>query len=154
VVISAWVKQKGIDHTQYEHSSIAATARKLFLGASWQTKFLNKRDKTANTFDALLELDAPRTDVVDFRKPIHAAALARASNPEAIADRATAQSSLELSDLQKAAVAQTHLVNLTLPPDSQSKIQPHEIQTQGDAAAFHSEVLGAFLGSPDQGATK
>jgi phospholipase C len=154
VVISPWVKQKRIDHTQYEHSSIAATARKMFLGASWQTKFLNNRDKTANTFDSLLELDAPRTDVVDFNKPIHAAALARASNPEAIADRATEQSSRELSDLQKATVTQTQFVNLTLPPESQSKIQPHEIQTQGDAAAFHGEVLDAFLGSPDQEVTK
>ena len=147
VLVSPWIEPGKIDSTRYEHSSIAATARKLFLGAAWQTKFLNKRDKAANPFDGVLTRDTPRTDTVDFSKPINSAALARASNGDAVAARTEKHAALPLSELQKAAVMQTHLVNLTLPPESQSSTQPHEIETEGEAAAFHNKVMAGFLGS-------
>lgn len=140
VVISPWVAPC-IDSTSYEHSSIAATARKLFLGGSWQTKFLNNRDKAANTFEANLTLDAPRTDVVNFDKPSNAAALARARNPQAVAARTAQQAALPLSDLQQTTVMQSHFVNLTLHPDVQSGTQPSDITTERQAAAFHAEVM-------------
>jgi len=78
VVISPWIAAGTIDHTQYEHSSIAATARKLFLGAAWQSKYLTERDRQANTFEGLLTLNAQRTDQVKFDAPRNLAALARA----------------------------------------------------------------------------
>jgi len=149
VVISPWIDPLAIDSTQYDHASIAATARKLFLGAAWKDKFLNNRDKAANAFDTNLTRDTARTDVVDFDHPINAAALARASNPQAIAARTAAHASLELSELQEATVMQTHFVNLTLDPQSQSKVQPHEIVTQRQAAAFHQEIMGQVL-SPNR----
>jgi phospholipase C len=147
VVVSPWIEAGTIDSTRYEHASIAATARKLFLGAAWQTKFLNNRDKAANPFDGVLTRNTPRTDVADFTKPINTAALARASNTDAVDARTEQHAKLPLSELQQAAVMQTHLVNLTLPPESQSDTQPHEIQTEGEAAAFHNEVMGEFLNS-------
>ena len=145
VVISPWIPQLTIDSTRYDHASIASTARKLFLGNAWQTKFLNNRDKVANTFDRNLTLDTPRTDVVNFDKPINTAALARAQHPQAIAGRASQQSSKPLSGLQQAGVVQAQFVNLTLHPDSQSTIDPNNIKTQGQAAAFHNEVLPSVV---------
>jgi len=147
VVISPWIDQLTIDSTQYEHSSIAATARKLFLGDAWQSKFLNNRDKAANTFDRSLTRDTPRNDVVDFNHPLHAAALARSQDVSAVAARTAKNASLPLSDLQKAAVMQTHFVNLTLPPEQQSDTQPHEISTEREAAAFHKEVTNQVVSS-------
>jgi len=151
VVISPWIDQLTIDSTQYEHSSIAATARKLFLGTAWQSKFLNNRDKAANTFDQSLTRDTPRTDVVNFDHPLHAAALARAQSASAAASRTARHASLPLSELQQATVMQSHFVNLTLPPDQQSDTQPHEISTEREAAAFHQEVKSQILGSDEGG---
>jgi phospholipase C len=145
VVISPWIEPATIDSTQYEHSSIAATARKLFLGAAWQDKFLTQRDQAANTFEGTLTRDVPRNDLVDFDKPINVAALARASNPQAVAERTAEHASLPLSELQRGTVMQAHFVNLTLHPDFQSQTQPHEISTEREAAAFHQEVTNQIL---------
>lgn len=147
IVVSPWIDPLIIDSTQYEHASIAATARKLFLGPNWQNKFLNNRDEAANTFDGNLTRDTPRTDVVNFDRPVNRAALARAQNDAAVSARTAQHASLPLSDLQRAAVMQTHFVNLTLPPDQQSDTQPHEIQTERQAAAFHNEVNSQILNS-------
>ena len=119
IVVSPWVDVGAIDHTQYDHASIAATARKLFLGANWRTNFLNARDQIANPFDANLTLNAARTDTANFDAPANRPALARANDPQQIAARAQQQSNLPLSDLQKALVAQSHAVNQSLPAAQQ-----------------------------------
>jgi phospholipase C len=145
VVISPWIEPLTIDSTQYEHASIAATARKLFVGDSWKTKFLNKRDQAANPFDGTLTRDTPRTDVVNFIAPRNAPTLARARDPEAVNARIAQHAALPLSELQRTLVAQTHFVNQTLHPDSKSTTTPHLIQTERDAAAFHTEVMSQVL---------
>jgi phospholipase C len=81
IVVSPQVEAGVIDHIQYDHASIAATARKLFLGADWRTKSLTARDLIANTFDLNLTRNAPRTDKVDFNAPHKAAAMARRPIP-------------------------------------------------------------------------
>jgi phospholipase C len=144
VIISPWIDPT-IDSTRYDHSSIIATARKLFLGDQWQSKFLTSRDKAANTFDHNLDRDTPRTDQVDFDDPLHSAALARARNQAAIAARAQQQAPRPLSELQQAGVMQAHFVNLMRDPDSQTTIP--DIQTQAQAAAFHAEVKDQILDS-------
>jgi phospholipase C len=59
VIASPWVKAGRVDSTQYQHTSVLATVKKLF---GWQ-KFLTKRDKSAKTFAHLFsELSAPRSD--------------------------------------------------------------------------------------------
>jgi Phosphoesterase family len=145
VVISPWIDPLTIDSTRYEHASIATTARKLFLGESWQTKFLNKRDQAANSFDRNLTRDTPRTDVVNFFAPQHAPTLARARDPQQAAVRIAQHAALPLSELQRTLVAQTHFVNQTLHPDAKSTTPPHVIQTERDAAAFHNEVMSQVL---------
>jgi phospholipase C len=154
VVISPWIDPLTIDSTRYEHASIAATARRMFLGDAWQTKFLNKRDQAANTFERNLTRDTARTDIPDFHKPVNVAALARARDPQMIAARAAQQATLPLSDLQKTLVAQTDFVNQTLHPDAQSDIDPATIQTERDAAAFHSDVMSQVLPPKAKGAAQ
>ena len=52
-----------VSHRQYEHASIVATIRKLFLRDAGEQPL--GREASANTFDVELDLmDAPRTDVV------------------------------------------------------------------------------------------
>src|SRR5581483_7048287 len=148
IVVSPWIPAGTIDHTQYDHASIAATARKLFLGSEWQTKFLTARDQIANAFDWNLSLNAPRTDQVDFNQPHKAAAMARAANPAGIQGRIAKHAGLPLSDLQQTLVAQSHFVNQHgLPPDRGSDLTPSDIHTEAQASAFHAEVTASVLGA-------
>ncbi|MEX2281261.1 MAG: alkaline phosphatase family protein [Gemmatimonadota bacterium] len=60
VIASPWVKAGRVDSTQYQHTSVMATARAIFGVTSGP---LTKRDASANTFNHLFaELTAPRTD--------------------------------------------------------------------------------------------
>ena len=58
VIVSPLIPKGTIDRTLYDHSSIPATAKKLFN----LPKFLTKRDAAANTLEHLWWLPAPRTD--------------------------------------------------------------------------------------------
>jgi phospholipase C len=57
IVISPWVPRNVIDHRIYDHSSVLATAEKLF-----GMPPLTRRDATANDFTPLLSLGQPRVD--------------------------------------------------------------------------------------------
>lgn len=65
VLVSPWIPRVHIDDTQYDHSSIVATLRRLFAPAAAPLK----RDETANTFEHNLSLSQPRpaADLPDFR---------------------------------------------------------------------------------------
>ncbi len=146
VVISPWVKAGVIDHTQYDHASIATMARKLFLGAGWETKFLTARDQIANPFDVTLTLDSPRTDTIDFNAPHKAAALARADDTGNVNARIARHAGQPLSDLQRTLVEQAHFVNQHgLTADQGSDMTHDSVTTAGEAAAFHAEVTRDFL---------
>jgi hypothetical protein len=57
LVISPWIRRGVIDHTTYDHTSILATAERLYgMGA------LTGRDGNANDLLHLISLEAPRTD--------------------------------------------------------------------------------------------
>lgn len=59
LIASPWVKRGIVDSTQYQHTSVLATLKKIF----GLKNFLTKRDASANTFEHLFgELDQPRTD--------------------------------------------------------------------------------------------
>lgn len=60
IIASPWVAAGRVDPTPYQHTSVMATARKLF---GVKAGPLTKRDASANTFDQLFSgLAAPRTD--------------------------------------------------------------------------------------------
>ncbi|ORX50146.1 phosphoesterase [Hesseltinella vesiculosa] len=66
ILISPWVEKGAVIHeahgpysdSQYEHSSVPATLKKLFN----LPNFLTKRDAWAGTFENAISLDKPRTD--------------------------------------------------------------------------------------------
>jgi len=62
VIISPYIEPGTIDHTEYDHTSVIATARKLFLRKADATSYLTERDRLANTFDHLLTRATPRID--------------------------------------------------------------------------------------------
>lgn len=64
VIVSPWIPKGTIDHTVYDHSSIPATASKLFLSGSQSS---SPRERSAHTFDHVLTLKTMRTDTPDFR---------------------------------------------------------------------------------------
>jgi phospholipase C len=149
VVVSPWIPAGTIDPTQYDHASLAATARKLFLGADSEP--LTRRDAIANTFEWNLTLDQARTDKVDFSAPHKNAALARVANAPQTDARTAQHAALPLSELQRTLVQQSHFVNQHgLPPDQGSDMKPEQIQTEQQAAQFHAEVGSNFLGAKVQ----
>jgi phospholipase C len=66
VVISPYIPKGMVDHSVYDHASIPATVSKVFLHSS-QT--ISPRERTAQTFDTVLTLTAPRpsTEMPVFR---------------------------------------------------------------------------------------
>jgi phospholipase C len=144
VVVSPWIAAGRIDHTEYDHASIPATARKLFLGASlpgkslWPGKSLSARDQVAAAFDRTLTLDAPRTDHVEVRA-------AGPLDPQPAARQLSEQAARGVSEFQKALVEQTHFVNQSLAPELRSSIMPDDIQNERDAARFHAEVMAKVI---------
>ncbi|HJP94644.1 MAG TPA: alkaline phosphatase family protein [Pyrinomonadaceae bacterium] len=68
VLISPFIKQGTIIHDKiFDHTSIIATARKLFI-PEWEKFPLTERDRHANTFEDCLNLSTARTDKVKFPK--------------------------------------------------------------------------------------
>jgi phospholipase C len=60
VLVSPFIAAGTIIPTVFDHASLAATARKLFLGEGWENTFLTQRDKAANTFEGALTLAVAR----------------------------------------------------------------------------------------------
>lgn len=65
ILISPYIQKGVIDHTEYDHTSLIATARKLFL-PDWQAKFLTRRDQNARTFENNLTLAEPRNEPINI----------------------------------------------------------------------------------------
>ncbi len=61
VVISPLIPPNTIDHTTYDHTSVAATVERLF-----GMEPLTDRDRHANSFEHLFSLDLPRQDAPEF----------------------------------------------------------------------------------------
>jgi phospholipase C len=145
ILISPFVQKGAIDHTLYDHSSVVATARKLFL-ANWQTHFLTKRDQQANTFDDCVTLTAPRIDTLDFSSPavtatpMHALFHANASLPVNARDEAE----LPLSEFQHSQVLQAAAIDRALPVKYRTGINPKTIKTERDAARYMQRVTDAL----------
>ncbi|MGI8988878.1 MAG: alkaline phosphatase family protein [Bryobacteraceae bacterium] len=135
VVISAYIPAGKIDSTVYDHTSVIATARKLFLGAGWKDKFLTQRDRQAHTFESLLTLTTPRADNFDFKIATDDGQV------EDVADLTTA-SSLDkpLSEHQRLYVQHAHDLEQTLPVAGRTGIPLASVLTERDASIYLREV--------------
>jgi phospholipase C len=65
ILISPYIPKGTIDHHQYEHASLVATACKLFL-KNVPNASLTKRDQAARTFEDVLTLDTPRDEKISL----------------------------------------------------------------------------------------
>jgi phospholipase C len=142
VVVSPWIPAGTIDHTQYDHASISATARKLFYPAAAP---LTNRDAIARTFDSNLTLAAARQDQISFSAPQKDAALARVANTAQTNARTAQHAALPLSDLQKTLVQQTNFMNQHGLGGQASNTTPEQIQTEQQAADFHAAVMSSVV---------
>jgi phospholipase C len=153
VIASPYIKAGTVigsaDSTFYDHTSIIATARKLFL-PDWQNTFLTNRDKNAATFDQVLNLATPdnipgaaRAAAVEAHTAMVAArsgAVAPGQPPPSSKDR-------PLSNLQKDMV--THFYRAEqeyLPPERRTGKLPPDIQTEKQASAYLQDVASRLRG--------
>jgi phospholipase C len=138
VLVSPFIPAGTIIHDKvFDHTSLIATARKLFI-PEWQKFFLTERDRHAETFDDCLTLSSPRSGKVKFPKqapePKSPAMSAMASLPEA--DEAPeAREPKELNDFQQAMVVQAWL--------AESKLVPGHPTTNTPVSSVTNEHLAA-----------
>ena len=132
LIISPYVQPGQIDNQNiYDHTSLIATAMKLFAGPAWPSNVLGKRAQAANTFDKILDLNMqPRMEWPNF-----AAAPAPAA---AVTDIAAAAA--PLSKLQQEAINHASILNQRLPPHLQVTQDPSEIQDEHAAGQYLSQV--------------
>jgi phospholipase C len=100
VLVSPYIQAGTVITDVFDHSSLAATARKVFIGAGWEDTFLTQRDKAANTFEAALTLATPRSAKEVDPTKFHLAQLA--AHTMTVADRARQQAAMPLTDHQQA----------------------------------------------------
>jgi phospholipase C len=123
VLISPYIEQGTIDKTQYEHSSIVATIRRLFLPTG--TAPLTDRDQNANTFDRIVTRDQPRTDTFTW--------------PAAGKKGNSAPSELALTMVR-------HMGQALDRHGLTTSLTASDIKTQRDATAFMREASQKILG--------
>ena len=147
VMVSPYIKAGTVigtaDNTFYDHSSIIATARKLFL-PDWQNTSLTNRDKNAATFDQVLNLATPDNN------PMAARAVALGAHTAMVAARVAAvppgqappsSKDKPLSNLQMDMVAHASQAEQQyLPPERQTGQSPADIQTEKQASAYLQDV--------------
>jgi phospholipase C len=142
LIISLWIEPGTIDHTVYDHTSVIATAHKLFLGDQWQNKFLTERDRNAATFDHLLTRSTPRTDMPERPEPETSFGFDEVAEipPLNCLDK-------ELTRHQKDLVDQAFDMEQDLPLERRSGITSTEhIQTERQASEYIRLVAAEILG--------
>jgi phospholipase C len=152
VMVSPYIKAGTVigsaDNTFYDHASIIATARKLFL-PDWQNTFLTNRDKNAATFDQVLNLatpdnspGAPQALAVEMHTVARAAAVSPGQPPSSSKDK-------PLSNLQTDMVTQAYRAEQEyLPPERRTGKLPTDIQTEKQASVYLRDVALRLRGLP------
>jgi phospholipase C len=126
VLISPFIPPGMIVHDVFDHTSVIATAMKLFAPGAWPSDVLGQRAKNANTFEAVLNLDmSPRMEIPVYATPSVAAHTSIATY---------------LSSLQQEAVAHAAELERQLPVDKQTGIDLATIKDEKKAGAYLSQV--------------
>jgi len=142
VIISPYIPAGTIDRTQYDHSSIIATACKLLLKGVSNASLTN-RDRQAKTFEANLSLAQPRTDAISFKltDPPH-----QAITNLGPAHVDAAHLNADINDHLAAHVEMaSHLEKTVLPQSQQSGVDPGDIRSEKQASDFLSSVHSKLL---------
>ncbi|KAL4355988.1 hypothetical protein HN51_027363 [Arachis hypogaea] len=136
IIISPWIEPGKVLHnplgpfptSQYEHSSIAATVKKIYK----LPQFLTKRDAWAATFDSLLTLSTPRADCPE-----------KLPEPTKLRE-VGAQEQAKLSEFQEELVQMA----ATLNGDHKKSIYPNKLvenMTVLDAIKYIEDAFNTFL---------
>jgi len=147
VIVSPYIQAGTIDHTQYDHGSIIATACKLLL-KNVPNASLTDRDRQANTFEANLSLGQPRTDAISFKvtDPPH-----QAITDLGAAHVQAAHLNADINDHLAAHVETASLLEKRiLPADQQSGIDPGDIRSEKQASDFLQSVHAKLLAQAGQ----
>ena len=172
VLVSPFIPRGTIVHDKvFDHSSIVATASKLFIKSA--PNFLTERDRRANTFEDCLTLAAARPGKVSIPQPTAAPApassklagfaFAAASTSAPAAPKKARAAELavaprdgtdaQLSDLQAALVQHAFTFETQLPQNEQTGTFVSSIRTEQEAAEYFAAVR-ARLGEKLDGADK
>ena len=131
VLVSPFIPKRTIINDRvFDHTSIIATARKLFI-KDFDNSFLTERDRHANTFEDCLTLTEARTDKVSIPKPTDAASPTPGFALAALADDVSGTANNPLNDFQQAMVNQAlHFQRLA--PFGRTKERRHAGQRHCD----------------------
>lgn len=142
VVISPYIRPKTICSTIFDHTSVIATALKLFTPANWPSDSLFARAEAANTFDTVLDLNTTPNDVwPNFAAPVYGGVVPLIQgNVTAVAP---------LSGLQAEALDQARSVNASLPDDFQVQV-PKDLDQAAIAGEFIQAVGKAAIAAHQQ----
>jgi phospholipase C len=155
VLVSPFVQRGTIIREVFDHTSIIATARRLFV-KDFETSFLTERDRRANTFEDCLTLASPRQGKVKIPQPTAApSALAAGAGGafgltgEALAptqSRRELESEIalasdgpnynDLSDFQATMIHHALAFDSALPPAEQTGTLVSGIRTEQQAAEY------------------
>lgn len=141
VVVSPYVKKGTISSKVYDHTSIIATALKLFTD-KWPTDALFDRARDANTLDGLLDLNAdPRDERPKFADPVYGEDFIHAAEMKLA----------PMSDLQKEHLDHAISLNRSLPlslrvPEPSKEDLAHPVKAGTFAQAVGNAALDAHAG--------
>lgn len=135
VLVSPFIRPGTIIHDKvFDHASIIATARKLFIPEP--EKFaLTERDRQANTFEDCLTLAAPRTDKVKFPKQSSMPSSSAKSDKTPAAASGNG-SSKQLDDFQQAMVVQAFQADSRILPGATVAAEFGSVANELEAAQF------------------
>jgi len=151
ILVSPYIEKGVVDSTVYEHSSVAATLKRLFNLPT----FLNARDEAASTFEKNLTRSAPRTDapltlpVPGTLDEIRSSRQLMRSDPHAraaqgLVDQA-AVSQEPLSEFQETLVVLADRINTRGQALAISPAQPAPPRTEHEGAQHVQDAMGRFL---------
>jgi len=146
VIVSPYIPKGTIVHDVFDHTSVIATARKLFLAGKPNT-WLTERDRNANTFEACLTLATPRTDKPSIPEPSGSAeTMAAAASTKSQATKSNGDR--KLSELQQVGLVQ--MISLETQKAKKNSQSPTIVpKTEQEAAKYLQEVQTRLkLGTP------
>jgi phospholipase C len=185
VLVSPFIPRGLVIHDKvFDHTSIIATASKLFVNSS--PTFLTQRDRNANTFEDCLTLAAPRPGKVNIPQPtnappavmsmsapsgaVKAGARSKKSSKKSAKKHAPTKVSAEelsvaphpsggqITELTAALIQHAFTFERQLPHHEQTGIRVSSLATEQDAAeyfeAIRTKLAGKLNGVSSNGATK
>ena len=143
VVISPYIAPGTISSTVFDHTSVIATALKLFAPATWPSDNLFSRAEAANTFDTLLDLNMVPNDAwPNFARPVYGGIVPQI--------QAATAGAAPLSDLQKEHLDHALNLNKQLPDNAKVAVPPGVDQVVAVAGAFVQAVGNAAIAAHQQ----